>query len=408
MTDGQRGSSTVPDQDVFVAEFRRWRDVRGLSRSARARQMGYSRSYVSKIESGSEHASRDFATTADTTLNAGGAIRRAWRDQEAANRPAAGRAPGLIAPGAGAEPLGSLLVEHDHAELRYDGGTYWATMRRKLVNNGEYPITRYLIRVSVDRFPGDPERSNQLYRDNPLTWQEIGLQAWCGEYRAEPMRWTVQHDRDAFKEVWLEWHFRDAEHANPEASPKPSETMSALGIVQEGDLVLRRPARLFSLPAEAEDARRVISELHSATQRVATVHTFGKGMGIAAPQIGIERAAAIVRPRDTDDVLTLLNPRIIDTGDETDEQYEGCLSFFDVRCLVNRPLVIHVEHQDINGERRITIFERGIARLVAHEIDHLNGILCRDHLPADLPPIPVEQYRGTGTGWQYHENGAIR
>lgn len=511
MTDGQPGSSTVPDQDVFVAEFRRWRDVRGLSRSALARQMGYSRSYVSKVEGGSEHASRDFATAADATLNAGGAIRRAWRDQEKTNRPAAGRAPGLVAPGPGTEPVGGLLVEHDHAELRYDGGTYRATMRRKLVNNGEHPITRYLIRISVDRFPGDPERSNQLYRDNPLTWEEIGLRAWCGEDRAETMCCTVQHDRDAFKEVWLlfandsgrfplypddstwieysytvgddkwghwfrravrlptrrlsvtldfptlldpavwglhtsmtaepmpfgtaiqvhrsddrtiyswstedpplharyrlEWHFRDGEPARQETSPKPSETMSALGIVQEGDLALRRPARLFSLPDEAEDARRVISELHSATQRVAAVHTFGKGMGIAAPQIGIERAAAIVRPPGTNDVITLLNPRIIEASDDTDEQYEGCLSFFDVRCLVGRPLVIHVEHQDITGDRRITIFAQGAARLVAHEIDHLHGILCRDHLPPGAQPIPVEQYRGTGTGWQYHEPGTIR
>ena len=512
MTDGELDSSTVSDQDVFVAEFRRWRDVRGLSRSALARQMGYSRSYVSKVESGSEHASRDFAVAADTTLNAGGAIRRAWRDQEAAaHRPAGSRAPGLTAPGSGVEPAGGLLVEHDHAELCYDAGTYRATMRRKLVNNGEHPITRYLIRISVDRFPGDPERSNQLYRDNPLTWEEIGLRAWCGEDRAEPMRWTVQHDRDAFKEVWLlfandsgrfplypgdstwieytytvgddkwghwfrravrlptrrlsvtldfptrfdpavwglhtsmtaesmpfataiqvhrsddrtsyswstedpplharyrlEWHFRDDEHARPEALPKPSETMSALGIVQEGDLILRRPARLFSLPVEAEDARRVISELHSATQRVAAVHTFGKGMGIAAPQIGIERAAAIVRPPGTAEIITLLNPRIIETGDETDEQYEGCLSFFDVRCLVTRPLVIHVEHQDVNGDRRITIFERGVARLVAHEIDHLHGILCRDHLPPRAQPIPVEQYRGTGKCWHYHEDDAIR
>ena len=96
MTDGQRRSSTVPDQDVFVAEFRRWRDVRGLSRSALARHMGYSRSYVSKVESGSEHASRDFATTADTTPNVGGAIRRAWRDQESANRPAAGLLLGVV------------------------------------------------------------------------------------------------------------------------------------------------------------------------------------------------------------------------------------------------------------------------------------------------------------------------
>lgn len=507
MTEGQPESNTALDQDVFVAEFRRWRDVCGLSRSALAQRMGYSRSYVSKIESGGEHASPDFAVAADTALNAGGAIRRAWRDQEAAHPPKANRGPGLIGRGAGAEPVEGLLVEHDHAELRYDAGTYRATMRRKLTNYGDQPITQYLIRISVDRFPGDPERSNQLYRDNPLTWEEIGLQAWCGEDRAEPMRWTVQHDRDAFKEVWLlfandsgrfplypgeatwieysytvgddkwghwfrravrlptrqlsvtldfpapldpavwglhtsmtaesmpfataiqvnrgenrviyswstddpplharyrlEWHFRADDHVHQKAAPKPSETMSALGIVQQGDLILRRPARLFSLPIEAEDARRVISELAAAAQRVVAEHTFGKGMGIAAPQIGIERSAAIVRPPGTTDVITLLNPRIIESSNDTDEQYEGCLSFFDVRCLVRRALVIHVEHQDINGDRRIAIFERGIARLVAHEIDHLRGILCQDHLPPGVQPIPVEQYRGTGTGWQYHED----
>lgn len=72
---------TTAEQDAFVAEFRRWRDVRGLSRAALARQMGYSRSYVSKVESGSEHASREFVQVADTALNAGGPLRRAWREQ---------------------------------------------------------------------------------------------------------------------------------------------------------------------------------------------------------------------------------------------------------------------------------------------------------------------------------------
>jgi peptide deformylase len=149
--------------------------------------------------------------------------------------------------------------------------------------------------------------------------------------------------------------------------------MKALGIVQDGDPVLRRTARSFALPSEAEDARRGISELQSTIYRVTKAHTFSKGMGIAAPQIGIERAAAIVRPPDSDDVIT----------------------------LVPRPLVIHVEHQDITGDRRITIFDRGIARLVAHEVDHLHGILCRDHLRRGVQPVPVEQYRGTGTSWHY-------
>nr|WP_246457727.1 peptide deformylase [Saccharopolyspora gloriosae] len=492
----------TPEQDVFVAEFRRWRDVRGLSRSALARGMGYSRSYVSKVESGGEHASREFAQAADSALNAGGSLRRAWREQNTVPAPRKPSPPQHAAPAT--EPAGGLVVEHDHAELFYVNGSYRATMRRHLVNNGTEPITRYLIRISVDRFPGDPERSNRLYRDNPLTWEEIDLQAWHGEKREEPMRWSVQHDRDAFKEVWLlfandsgrfplypgesawieytytvsddkwghwfrravrlptqrlsvtlnfpteldpavwglhtsmtaesmpfhtaietrheqdrtiyawstedpplharyrlEWHFRNDSPTAPSGPPKPSETMTALGIVQDGDPMLRRSARPFTLPDEAEDARRVINELHSATQRISKAHTFGKGMGIAAPQIGIERAAAIVRPPGSDDLITLLNPRIIEAGEQGDEQYEGCLSFFDVRCLVPRPVVVHVEHQDITGERRITIFERGVARLVAHEVDHLYGVLCRDHLAPDVTPIPVEQYRGTGSGWHY-------
>jgi hypothetical protein len=73
-------------------------------------------------------------------------------------------------------------------------------MRRLLRNTGTEPVTRYLIRISVDRYPGDPERSNAHYRAHPLTWDELALTATC---RGETMRWQVKHDRDAFKEVWL-------------------------------------------------------------------------------------------------------------------------------------------------------------------------------------------------------------
>jgi peptide deformylase len=154
----------------------------------------------------------------------------------------------------------------------------------------------------------------------------------------------------------LEWYFRNQPH---EALSKLSAMRKALGIIQDSDPVLRRPARPVTLPSEAEDACRVVSELQSATHRVALAHICGKGMGIAAPQIGIERAAAIVRPPGSGNVITLFNPRVIDSSDDRDEQYEGCLSFFDVRCLVPRPLVIHVEHQDVTGDRRITSSSAG-------------------------------------------------
>ena len=72
--------------------------------------------------------------------------------------------------------------------------------RRQLRNVGVEPISRFPVRISVDRFPDDPERSNQLYRAHPLTWEELSLTAGCD---GEPMTWKVKQDRDAVKEVWL-------------------------------------------------------------------------------------------------------------------------------------------------------------------------------------------------------------
>jgi peptide deformylase len=117
--------------------------------------------------------------------------------------------------------------------------------------------------------------------------------------------------------------------------------------------VLTEVARPFELPAEAEDARRVVSQLAATLERVAQVHTFAKGVGLAAPRIGIDRAAAIVRTPERE-TLTLLNPRLIDRSPKRDEQYEWCLSFFDVRGMVPRFDTIEVDHQDVDGTSRIT------------------------------------------------------
>ena len=98
------------------------------------------------------------------------------------------------------------------------------------------------------------------------------------------------------------------------------------------------------------------------------------------------------------ETVTLLNPRISDESANTDEQ---CLSFFEVRGMVRRPLAIEVEHQDIDGTIRITTFERGMARMVCHEIDHLYGVLYRSRMRPGVGPIPVSTYHGTGQQWTY-------
>ncbi|WP_414506166.1 peptide deformylase [Streptomyces sp. NEAU-L66] len=69
--------------------------------------------------------------------------------------------------------------------------------------------------------------------------------------------------------------------------------MRDLGVVQLGAPILAEPGRAFDLPVERDEAERVVDELFAAMRRIGQVHPFAKGMGLAAPQIGIARAAAV-------------------------------------------------------------------------------------------------------------------
>ncbi|MEU3310951.1 peptide deformylase, partial [Nocardiopsis sp. NPDC006832] len=76
-------------------------------------------------------------------------------------------------------------------------------------------------------------------------------------------------------------------------------------------------------------------------------------------------------------------------------------SFFDVRGLVPRPRRIEVEHTRSDGSTAIAVFTNALARLVAHEVDHLHGMTYKDRMVEGTSPIPVEEYRGTGKSWNY-------
>ena len=91
-------------------------------------------------------------------------------------------------------------------------------------------------------------------------------------------------------------------HDQPEPSPnrRASDRMRAAGIVQRGAALLRQPARLFELPRDEATARDVVVRLRAALDRLDELHPFSKGVGLAAPQIGIPWAAAVVRPPDRD------------------------------------------------------------------------------------------------------------
>ncbi|WP_406186213.1 peptide deformylase [Streptomyces sp. NBC_01006] len=186
---------------------------------------------------------------------------------------------------------------------------------------------------------------------------------------------------------------------------RPSQQMRDLGIVQYGAPTLSEPARPFALPAERETADTVIGQLLAAMERIRRAHDFsGKGIGLAAPQIGIGRAAAVVQLPGADPMV-LLNPRITAASEEMDEKFEGCLSFFDVRAPVPRPLRITVETVTPEGSIATAVYERGAARLITHEIDHLDGLLLLNRMRPGVLPVPVEEYRktaeATGRAWSY-------
>jgi peptide deformylase len=98
------------------------------------------------------------------------------------------------------------------------------------------------------------------------------------------------------------------------------------------------------------------------------------GVGLAAPQIGIDERIAIVDIDDELGTIEMINPRIINTsGEQTGP--EGCLSFPDLFGEVTRPNYVKIEAFDRKGKKFTLEAEEFLARVIRHEIDHLDGVL---------------------------------
>lgn len=112
------------------------------------------------------------------------------------------------------------------------------------------------------------------------------------------------------------------------------------------------------------------------------------GVGIAAPQVYISKRVIIVasrpNPRYPDapemDAVVMVNPEILAFSEQTCLGEEGCLSVANQRGEVARAQTICIRYYTIAGERVETTFEGFPARIVQHEVDHLNGVLFVDRL----------------------------
>lgn len=107
-----------------------------------------------------------------------------------------------------------------------------------------------------------------------------------------------------------------------------------------------------------------------------------KGVGIAAPQVGVNLRIAHITLGKKRDTFPIINPEILETSDELVEDTEGCLSLPKHWGPVKRAQWVKLKFTDAGGTDRVMVFKDFEARIVQHELDHLNGKLFIDHVPA--------------------------
>jgi len=96
----------------------------------------------------------------------------------------------------------------------------------------------------------------------------------------------------------------------------------------------------------------------------------------------VSRQIAVINPEPENEktLIRMINPRIVATSDETETMEEGCLSIPGIRADVIRSRALEVLYQDESGKEHRLEAEGLLARIIQHEVDHLNGVLFIDHL----------------------------
>jgi len=180
---------------------------------------------------------------------------------------------------------------------------------------------------------------------------------------------TREHSLEDDVEVEREQGAPEPEELDPETRERRD---AALRLIRRfGDPVLRARA----LPVERFDAA-----LRAELARMGELMHDALGVGLAATQVGILHRALVFRTDPEEPVTALVNPVLEWTSDELESAEEGCLSIPGVHVEVERPARLRVRGRDAEGEE-LEIEAEGLqARVIQHEIDHLDGVLILDRI----------------------------
>jgi len=146
---------------------------------------------------------------------------------------------------------------------------------------------------------------------------------------------------------------------------------------------------------QAKEVETLDEAVKALVERMSRLMTEARGVGLAAPQLGILRRVLVYQTAEEDPVTALVNPRVIASSEEREGDDEGCLSLGGASVVVpvERSLEVTVEASSPAGEP-VRIEAEGLeARVLQHELDHLDGILTIDRTTPDQRRAALAQLR---------------
>lgn len=152
--------------------------------------------------------------------------------------------------------------------------------------------------------------------------------------------------------------------------------MSILPITVYGDNILRKKAA--PITDINDDLIRIVNDMF-------ITMTNANGIGLAANQVGVNRRVFVVDVSPVEGYekfkpMVFINPKIVNKSDELEPYEEGCLSIPELKANVIRPKGIEISFFDLEMKEHKIEASDLVARVIQHELDHLNGILFIDYL----------------------------
>lgn len=158
----------------------------------------------------------------------------------------------------------------------------------------------------------------------------------------------------------------EREEKQLDAEAQARRRVALAQIRQYPDAVLRMQAR---------EVERFDDDLVRLADRMGHLMHDARGVGLAATQVGVLQRLFVFQPAEAEDMTAIVNPEITRRAEETEVADEGCLSLQGVLVPVERAVGVTIEGQDLRGEPLRLELEEMDARVVQHELDHLDGVL---------------------------------